>query len=99
MTFNSQDIIQKARAKFEMMLNFVTGPEAQTATVDHIERCLFRRLLSLGAQLLLLFSVVRSQNCSREPIQKGEKQELPYYADRIWTTRLAWPRAGPLPPV
>jgi hypothetical protein len=82
MTFNSQDIIQEVRAKFEMMLDFVTGPEAQTATVDHIERCLFRRLLSLGAQLLLLFFVVRSQNCSREPIQKEDGQELPYHADR-----------------
>lgn len=82
MTFNSQDIIQEVRAKFEMMLDFVTGPEAQTATVDHIERCLFRRLLSLGAQLLLLFFVVRSQNCSRETVQKEDGQELPYHAER-----------------
>jgi hypothetical protein len=82
MTFNSQDIIKEVRAKFEMMLDFVTGPEAQTATVDHIERCLFRRLLSLGAQLLLLFFVVRSQNCSRETVQKEDGQELPYHAER-----------------
>jgi hypothetical protein len=82
MTFNSQDIIQEVRAKFEMMLDFVTGPEAQTATVDHIERCLFRRLLSLGAQLLLLFFVVRSQNCSRETVKKEDGQELPYHAER-----------------
>jgi hypothetical protein len=82
MTFNSQDIIQEIRAKFEMMLDLVTGPEAQTATADHIERCLFRRLLSLGAQLLLLFFVVRSQNCSREPVQKEGGQELPYHAER-----------------
>ena len=82
MTFNSQAIIQEVRAKFEMILDFVTGPEAQTATVDHIERCLFRRLLSLGAQLLLLFFVIRSQNCSREPVQKEDGQELPYHAER-----------------
>jgi hypothetical protein len=38
--------------------------------------------LSLGAQLLLLFFVVRSQNCSRETVQKEDGQELPYHAER-----------------
>jgi hypothetical protein len=82
MTFNSRDIIQEIRAEFEMLLDFVTDAEAQTATADRIERGLFRRLLGLGAQLLLLFFVIRAQNCSREPLQKEDGQELPYHAER-----------------
>ena len=82
MTFNSQDIIQEIRAEFELLLDFVTNAEAQTATADCIERSLFRRLLGLGAQLLLLFFVVRAQNCSREPLQKAGGQELPYHTER-----------------
>ena len=82
MTFNSQDIIQQIRAEFEMLLDFATGAEAQTATADRIERGLFRRLLGLGAQLLLLFFVIRAQNCSREPLQQEDGQELPYHAER-----------------
>ena len=69
MTFNSQDIIQDVRAECEMLLDFVTNGKAQVATADHIERNLFRRLLKLGAKLLLLFLVTRAQNYSREPLQ------------------------------
>jgi hypothetical protein len=57
MTFNSQTIIQEARADFEKMLDFVKGKEARTATADHIERGLFKLLLALGAKLLTLFFV------------------------------------------
>ena len=69
MTSNSQDIIQDIRAECEMLLDFVTNKKAQIATADHIERNLFRRLLKLGAKLLLLFFVTRAQNCSHEPLQ------------------------------
>ena len=55
MTFNSQEIIKDVRAQFEHMLDFVTGEQARTATADHIERGLFKLLLSLGAKLLQLF--------------------------------------------
>ncbi len=79
MTLNSESIIQQVRAEFEMLLDFVTGAEAQIATADRIERGLFKRLLELGARLLLLFFVVRAQNCSREPLQKEDGQELPYH--------------------
>jgi hypothetical protein len=82
MTFNSQDIIQEIRAEFEMVLDFVTGAEAQVATADRIERGLFRRLLDLGGKLLLLFFIIRAQNCSREPLPKKDGQELPYYEER-----------------
>ena len=82
MTFNSQDIIQDIRKECEMLLDFVTNEKAQKATADHIERSLFRRLLKLGARLLLLFFVTRAQNCSREPLELEGGQELPYHSEK-----------------
>jgi hypothetical protein len=81
MTFNSQEIIQDVRAQFEHMLDFVTGEQARTASADHIERGLFKLLLSLGAKLLQLFFVMRSQACSRQAIQTETGQEMPYHRD------------------
>jgi hypothetical protein len=65
-----------------MLLDFVTNEKAQKATADHIERSLFRRLLKLGARLLLLFFVTRAQNCSREPLELEGGQELPYHSEK-----------------
>lgn len=81
MTFNSQDIIQDLRAEFEKMIHFVTGEQARVATADQIERGLFKLLLSLGAKLLTLFFVMRSQACSREPLPTADGQELGYHRD------------------
>ena len=81
MTFNSQDIIQDLRAEFEKMIQFVTGEQARMATADQIERGLFKLLISLGAKLLTLFFVMRSQACSREPLQTIDGQELAYHRD------------------
>jgi hypothetical protein len=81
MAFNSQEIIQEVRAEFEQLLNFVTGEQARTAKADSIERGLFKMLLSLGAKLLQIFFVMRSQACSRQPIQSKSGQELPYHHD------------------
>ena len=81
-TINSEDMIRDIRAEFEMLLDFVTGEEARTATADHVERGLFRLLLSLGAQLLMLFFIMRSQACSREPLQVEGGQELPYHSEK-----------------
>lgn len=81
MTFNSQEIVQDIRVQFEHMLDFVTGEQARTATADHIERGLFKLLLSLGAKLLQLFFVMRSQACSRQAIQTETGQALSYHRD------------------
>ncbi len=81
MAFNSQEIIQDVRAEFEHLLDFVTGEQARTAKADSIERGLFKMLLRLGAKLLQLFFVVRSQACSRQPVQSQSGQELPYHRD------------------
>jgi len=81
MAFNSGEIIQDVRAEFEHLLDFVTGEEARTAKADNIERGLFKMLLSLGAKLLQLFFVIRSQNCSRQPVQSKSGEELAYHRD------------------
>ena len=81
MTSNSQTIIQDIRQEFEMLLKFVTSDQAKEATADHIERSLFEMLLALGAKLLTLFFVMRSENCCREPIEELDGQRLPYQHD------------------
>jgi hypothetical protein len=77
-TSNSQTIIQDIRQEFEMLLEFVTGEQAKHATADHIERNLFKLLLSVGAKLLVLFFVMRSENCSREAKENSAGQRLAY---------------------
>jgi hypothetical protein len=81
MTFNSQIIIQEARTDFEKLLDFVKGEEARTATADHIERGLFTMLLALGAKLLTVFFMMRSEACLRKAIQRAEGRTLPYQRD------------------
>jgi len=81
MTSNSKTIIQDIRQEFEMLLNFVVGEQAQKATADHIERGLFKLLLAIGAKLLMLFFVMRSDACSRDPIQTATGAILPYERD------------------
>jgi hypothetical protein len=81
MTSNSQEIIQDIRAEFEMLLDFVTGEQARTATADQIERGLFKLLIRLGARLLTLFFAMRSEACSRDTLQTADGRELPYHRD------------------
>lgn len=63
------------------MLDFVKGEEARTATADPIERGLFKMLLALGAKLLTVFFVMRSEASSRQTIEKGDGQKLSYHCD------------------
>jgi hypothetical protein len=81
MTSNSQTIIQDIRQEFEMLLEFVTGEPAQQATADHIERGLFKLLLAMGAKLLRLFFVIRSEACSRESHPTATGAILAYERD------------------
>jgi len=82
MTSNSQTITQDIRQEFEMLIEFVTGEQAQKVTADQMERSLFSLLLALGAKLLALFLVVRSERCCRETIETAKGQKLPYDRDR-----------------
>ncbi len=81
MDYNLPEMQENIRAEFETMLQFVTSEEAQTATADQIERTLFQLLLSLGAQLLLLFFQMRSQACARDTIVV-EGQTIPYNSEQ-----------------
>jgi hypothetical protein len=81
MTSNSPTIIRDIRQEFEMMLEFVTGNQAKSATADHIERNLFKMLLALGAKLLILFFIMRAEQCSRASHQTAGGESLPYQRD------------------
>ena len=82
MASNSQTIIQDIRQEFEMLIEFVTGEQAQRVTSDQMERSLFSLLLALGAKLLELFFVVRSEGCCRETVETAKGQKVPYERDR-----------------
>jgi hypothetical protein len=82
MTSNLQEIIQDLDTEYDMLIEFVTGEQARTATADHIERGLFKLLLKLGAKLLTLFFVMRSQAYCRQPLEMEEGQTLPYLEDK-----------------
>ncbi len=60
MSFNSTQMIHQLRADFEKLIALVTGPEAQRATLDQMERSLFRQVLRLGFGLLQLFLFTRA---------------------------------------
>lgn len=94
MTSNSKTIIQDIRQEFEMLLDFVSGEQAQQATADHIERGLFKLLLAMGAKLLRLFFVMRSEACSRETHQTATGATLAYERD---TKRSYYSIFGKLP--
>lgn len=63
------------------MLDFVTGEAAHTTTADYIERGLFKLLLAMGAKLLTLFFVIRSEASHREALQQEDGQRLYYQRD------------------
>ncbi|MEK7311325.1 MAG: hypothetical protein AAB382_05080, partial [Chloroflexota bacterium] len=81
MTFNSTSIIEDIRLDFEKMLDYVTGEKARTATADETERGLFKMLIQMGAKLLTLFFVMRSQVASRETLKAADGSELYYHRD------------------
>jgi hypothetical protein len=82
MTFNSSEMIPQLREEFERLLGFVTGPQAQTVTMDQMERSLFRQILHLGYQLLRLFVMVRAEGESHAPLVKRDKTVLPYHSQK-----------------
>lgn len=81
MTFNSDLIIKDIRSDFEMLLDFVMGEEARTATADRIERGLFKLLLALGAKLLSLFFAMRSQVCNRDRLALPDGRQFAYHRE------------------
>lgn len=82
MSFNSTHIIHQLRADFEKLLTLVTGPESQTATLDQMERSLFRQVLRLGFKLLQLFLSRRVQAESHDPQPGVGRSQLPYHSQK-----------------
>jgi hypothetical protein len=76
MPFNSTHMIHQLRADLEGLLSLVTGPEAHEATLDQMERSLFRQVLRLGFKLLQLFLRMRVEAESHNP------QPLPYHSQK-----------------
>jgi hypothetical protein len=75
-------MIHQLRADFERLLALVTGPEAQTATMDQMERSLFRRILRLGFGLLQLFVLKRVEAETHAPLANGDGRRLPYHSQK-----------------
>lgn len=80
MSLNSDGIVQELQAEFQSMLSYVK--DSRTATADQMERWLFKHLFELGARLLLLFFVQRSQAMSRQEYQKPTGEKLAYHGER-----------------
>ena len=76
MSHNPDVIVQELHAEFESMLNYVK--DSRTATADQVERGLFRRLLSLGAHLMLWFFALRTAAAPRGEHQLANGESLPY---------------------
>lgn len=76
MSHNPDAIVQELHAEFESMLNYVK--DSRTATADQVERGLFKRLLSLGARLMLWFFALRTAAAPRGEHQLANGATLPY---------------------
>jgi hypothetical protein len=82
MSFNSSPMIHQLRADFEQLLAMVTGPEAHTATIDQMERSLFRQVLRLGFKLLQLFVMTRVKAEAHVPLVRRDGVMLAYHSQK-----------------
>jgi hypothetical protein len=82
MSFNSTNMIHQLRTDFEQLLTLVTGPEAHTATLDQMERSLFRQVLRLGLKLLQLFLATRVAAESHAPQVGPDQTRVPYHSQK-----------------
>ena len=82
MSINSTAMVQGLRADFESLIALVTSSEASTATLDQMERSLFRRVLRLGLQLLQLFIATRVEAEAHTPHTCEHGRVLPYHSQQ-----------------
>jgi hypothetical protein len=75
-------MIHQLRTDFEQLLTLVTGPEAHTATLDQMERSLFRQVLRLGLKLLQLFLATRVAAESHAPQVGPDQTRVPYHSQK-----------------
>jgi hypothetical protein len=82
MSFNSSPMIHQLRADFEQLLALVTGPEAHRATIDQMERSLFRQILRLGFKLLQLFVMTRVKAEAHQPLVRRDGEVWAYHSQK-----------------
>ena len=82
MAVNAKPLAEQLRSDFEKLLKLVTGPEAQRATLDQMERSLFRQVLRLGFKLLRLFLQTRVEAESHAPLARRGQARLPYHSQQ-----------------
>jgi len=82
MSFNSMAMIHQLRTDFEQLLTLVTGPDAHTATVNQMERSLFRHVLRLGLKLLQLFLMTRVAAESHTAQLGPDQTRVPYHSQK-----------------
>jgi hypothetical protein len=76
----TEQIVHELHGEFESMIDYVRTSSQSSA--DQVERHLFRRLLKLGAQLMLLFFALRTEHAARDTITTAKGAVLPYLAER-----------------
>jgi hypothetical protein len=82
MSVNQRELIAELRTEFEAVLNLVTGPDAQTATVNQMERSLLRHLLRMGRKLLQVFLTHRAEVESHTPQWGWQRHKMPYHSQK-----------------
>jgi hypothetical protein len=82
MAVNQSELLAELRTDFEALLNLVTGAEAQTATVNQMERSLLRQLLRMGRKLLQVFLAHRAEAESHAPQRGGQRQKFLYHSQK-----------------
>ena len=80
MSFNTETIVQEIRREFESMLVYVQ--ESDNRTADQVERNIFKQLLSLGGQLMLLFFHLRAAGYPRTQTVSKDGIALPYFSEK-----------------
>ena len=76
------DRLQAVRREFEKLIDLVTGSSAHQATLNQMERHLFRGVLRLGYQLLQLFLAQRVAAESHVPVTRPTGQTLAYHSQQ-----------------
>ncbi len=82
MSSNSEQIIHEIRHEFEQLIAYVTDEASQSRTAYEVELTLFKRLLALGARLLLLFFVQRAAQRPQTAVQAPDGTRLRYHGMR-----------------
>lgn len=82
MRHETADGLQDVRREFEKLIDLVTGSSAREATLNQMERQLFRGVLRLGYRLLQLFIARRVDAESHAPVTSPKGPPLAYHSQQ-----------------